>query len=63
MQYLKKKTKIMASGPISSWQINEEKVEIVTDFFLGEGRGGHKITVNGDFIQKLKDTSSLKGKL
>ena len=30
-----KKTKIMASGPITAWQIEEEKVEIVTDFFLG----------------------------
>ena len=39
-----KKTKIMASGPIISWQINGEKVEAVTDFiFLGS-----KITVDGD---------------
>ena len=39
-----KKTKIMASGPITSWQIEGEKVEVVTDFlFLGS-----KITVNGD---------------
>ena len=53
----------MASGPITSWQINEEKVEIVTDLFFGVGRGGPKITVNGDCSQKLKDTSSLKGKL
>ena len=38
------KTKIMASGPITSWQIDGETVEIVTDFiFLGS-----KITVNGD---------------
>ena len=38
------KTKIMASGPISSWQIDGETMEIVTDFiFLG-----FKITVNGD---------------
>ena len=48
-----KKTKIMASGPISSWQINGETVETVTDFiFLGS-----KITM------KLKDTCSLEGKL
>ena len=40
----KKKTKIMASDPITSWQIGEEKVEAVTDFiFLGS-----KITVVGD---------------
>ena len=40
-----KKTKIMASGPITSWQIEGEKVEIVTDFlFLGS-----KITENGDY--------------
>ena len=39
-----KKTKIIASGPITSWQIEGEKVEVVTDFlFLGS-----KITVNGD---------------
>ena len=38
------KTKIMASGPITSWQTEEEKVEAVTDFiFLGS-----KITVDGD---------------
>ena len=38
------KTKIMASGPITSWQIDGEKMETVTDFmFLGS-----KITVNGD---------------
>ena len=39
------KTKIMASGPITSWQIDGEKMETVTDFiFLGS-----KITVDGDF--------------
>ena len=39
-----KKTKIMASGPIISWQIDGDKVEAVTDFiFLGS-----KITVDGD---------------
>ena len=48
------KTKIMTSGPITSWQIDEEKVEPVTDFiFLGS-----KITVDGDCM-KLKDTCSL----
>ena len=38
------KTKIMASGPISSWQIDGETMEIVTDFILG----GSKITADGD---------------
>ena len=39
------KTKIMASGPITSWQIHGETVETMTDFILG----GSKITVNGDY--------------
>ena len=44
------KTKIMASGPITSWQIDEETVEIVADFiFLGS-----KITVIGDFNHEIK---------
>ena len=44
------KTKIIASGPITSWQIDEEKVEIVTDFILGVSR----ITANGDCSQEIK---------
>ena len=53
------KTKIMPSGPITSWQIDGETVETVADFiFLGS-----KITVDGDCSQKLKDACSLKGKL
>ena len=44
------KTKIMASGPITSWQIEGEKVEVVTDFlFLGS-----KITVNGDCSLEIR---------
>ena len=44
------KTKIMASGPITSWQIEEEKVETVTDFiFLGS-----KITVDADWRHEIK---------
>ena len=44
------KTKIMASGPITSWQINGETVEIVTDFiFLGS-----KITADGDCSHEIK---------
>ena len=44
------KTKIMASGPITSWQIDGEKMEIVTNFiFLGS-----KITVDGDCSHEIK---------
>ena len=47
---IKKKTKIMASGPIISWQIEGEKVEGVTDFlFLGS-----KITVDGDCSHEIR---------
>ena len=54
------KMKIMASGPIISWQINGEKVETVSDFiFLGS-----KITADGETAaMKLKDTCSLEEKL
>ena len=44
------KTKIMASGPITSWQIDGETVETVTDFILG----GSKITANGDCSHEIK---------
>ena len=44
------KTKIMASGPITSWEIDGEKVETVSDFILG----GSKITANGDCSHKIK---------
>ena len=43
-------TKIMASGPISSWQIDEETVETVRDFILG----GSKITADGDCSHEIK---------
>ena len=53
------KTKIMASGPITSWQIDGETVETVADFiFLGS-----KITADGDWAMKLKDAYYLGGKL
>ena len=53
------KTKIMASGSITSWQIDGEAMETVTDFiFLGS-----KITADGDCSQKLKDAYCLEGKL
>ena len=53
------KTKIMASGPITSWEIDGETVETVSDFiFLGS-----KITTDGPAAMKLKDACSLEGKL
>ena len=53
------KTKIMASGPIASWQIEGKKVEAVTDcIFLGS-----RITVDDDCSHEIKDTCSLEGKL
>ena len=44
------KMKIMASGPITSWQIDEETMETVTDFILG----GFKITADGDCSHEIK---------
>ena len=44
------KTKIMASGPITSWQINGETVATVSDFILG----GSKITADGDCSHEIK---------
>ena len=44
------KTKIVASGPITSWQIDKEKVETVIDFVLG----GSKITADGDCSHEIK---------
>ena len=53
------KTNIMASSPITSWQIDGETMETVRDFiFLGS-----KITADGDCSLKLKDTCSLEEKL
>ena len=53
------KTKIMASGPITSWQIDGETMETLTDFiFLGS-----KITADDDCSQEFKDTCSLEEKL
>ena len=43
-------TKIMASGPITSWEIDGETVETVSDFILG----GSKITADGDYIHEIK---------
>ena len=44
------KTKIMASGPITSWQIDGETMEILTDFILG----GSKITTDGDCSHEIR---------
>ena len=52
------KTKIMASGPITSWQIDGETVETVADFIFGAPKSLHIVTA----AMKLKDTYSLEGK-
>ena len=53
------KTKIMASSPITSWQIDGETVETMSDFILG----GSKITADGDCSHEIKRAYSLEGKL
>ena len=53
------KTKIMASGPITSWKIEEETVETVTDFILG----GSKITADGEYSHEIKSRLSLGRKV
>ena len=53
------KTKIMASGPITSWEIGGETVETVADFILG----GSKITADGDCSHEIKRRLPLEGKL
>ena len=47
------KRKIMASGPITSWQIDGETMETVTDIFFGRGEGS-KITADGDCSHEIK---------
>ena len=54
-----KKTKIVASSPITSWQIEGETMEIVTDFILGGSKSLQMVTA----AMKLKDVYSLEGKL
>ena len=49
----------MASGPITSWQIDGETMKTVTDFILGHS----KIAADGDYSHELKDTYSLEEKL
>ena len=52
------KTKIMESGPITSWQIDGETMEIVTEFIIL----GSKITADGDYNHKIKRCLLLGGK-
>ena len=53
------KTKIMASGPITSWQIDGQTVETVTDFIFGDPKSLQMVTA----AMKLKDACSLEEKL
>ena len=53
------KTKIMASGPITSWEIDGETAETVSDFILGAPKSLQMVIA----AMKLKDASSLEGKL
>ena len=53
------KTRIMASGPITSWKIDGETMETVTDFIFWAPKSLQMVTVS----MKLKDTYSLEGKL
>ena len=53
------KTKIMASGPITSWEIDGETVETVSEFILGAPKSRQMLTA----AMKLKDGWSLEGKL
>ena len=53
------KTKIMASSPITSWEIDGETVETVADFISG----GSRITADADRSHEIKDAYSLEGKL
>ena len=50
MKKNKKKTKIMVSGPITSWEIDGETVETVSDFILGDS----KVTADGDCSHEIK---------
>ena len=53
------KSKIMASGPITSWEIDGETVETVSDYFFGAPKSLHMVIA----AMKLKDAYSLEGKL
>ena len=53
------KSQLMATSPITSWQIDGERMQTVTDFILL----GSKITADGDCSHEIKDACSLEGKL
>ena len=59
LKFNSQKTKIMASSPITSWQIDEETVETVSDLFWGAPESLQMMTA----AMKLKDSYSLEGKL
>ena len=59
LKFSLRKTKIMASGPITSWQIDGETVETVSDFILGAPKSLQMVIA----AMKLKDTYSLEEKL
>ena len=59
LKFYIQKTKIMASGSITSWEIDGETVETVSDFILGVPKSLQMVTA----AMKLKDTYSLEGKL
>ena len=59
MKFNIQKAKIMASGPFTSWQTDEGKVEVVTDFVFLDS----KITVDGNFSHEIKRFLLLRGKV
>ena len=59
LKLIMQKTKIMASGPITSWQIDGETMETVSEFILG----GSKIPADGDCSHEIKRRFSLEEKL
>ena len=59
LQFNIQETKIMASGPITSWQIDGERVDTVADFIFW----GSEITADGDCGHEIKDACSLEEKL
>ena len=59
LKFNTQKTKIMASGPITSWEIDGETIETVSDFYFS----GSKITQTMIAAMKLKDAYSLEEKL
>ena len=63
LKFYIQKTEIMASGPITSWEIDGETVEIVSDFIYFFGGGAPKSLQMVTEAMKLKDTCSLEEKL